>query len=93
MENKDLFNLKLWNKSDSSGYLGEGFIPFAAIPGLKEQIEKGENMSMCFRFGDSDSDGGLQIQVSNAQHPVEFNKYVPKRMPKISFVTEKGGNN
>ncbi|MEG2014388.1 MAG: right-handed parallel beta-helix repeat-containing protein, partial [Clostridia bacterium] len=87
LANKNLIKMKSWLKADNSGYEGEGFIPFNAIPNLKNAVETGSEVSFCVNFFDVDKTG-KQISVSNADAPVENNKYVPGRMPKIKFVTE-----
>lgn len=79
----DKFKLNLWEKKD--GYSGEGSIPIDAVPGLREAIDNGSEVKFVIRIADSES-GNLQIQVSNAPHPVEYNKYVPARMPSVKFV-------
>ena len=53
---------------------------------IKARIEAGEAVSLAIRFADSDADGESLIQISNVDAPVELNKYIPKRMPKIRFV-------
>lgn len=87
MDRKNEIKMNFWVKADNKGYCGEVFIPFSVVPDIKTQIEKGEAISLAIRFADSDADGASLIQISNAGAPVELNKYVPKRMPKIKFVT------
>ena len=84
-----LIKMSCWLKSDNSGYEGEAFIPFDAIEGLEDMVKAGSEFSFCVNFFDVDSIG-KQISVSNADAPVENNKFVPARMPKIKLI---GGNN
>jgi len=81
------FELNLWEKLDGKGYYGEGKIPFAAMPGIQDAIENNDNISFAIRFADKDTAGEPQIQISNAMHPIEFNKYTPSGMPKVKFVS------
>ena len=62
------------------------FIPFTVVPDILAKIENGEAISLAIRFADSDADGASLIQISNVDAPVELNKYIPKRMPKIKFI-------
>ena len=77
------FKLSLWETN--RGYNGEGSIPIDAVPGLREAINNGDEVKFVIRIADSEGEN-LQIQVSNAPHPVEYNKYVPARMPSVKFV-------
>ncbi len=86
LDKKDQIKMSFWVKDDNKGYCGEAFIPFDAVPEVKAKIDGGEAISLAIRFADSDADGASLIQISNADAPVELNKYVPKRMPKIKFV-------
>lgn len=85
MQNADMIQMTCWLKADGSGYEGEVFIPFEAIPGLKEAVTEGKEIAFCVNFYDVD-DLGKQISVSNADAPVENNKFVPGRMPKIILI-------
>ena len=87
LEKKDEIVMNFWVKDDNKGYCGEAFIPFSVVPDIKTRIEAGEAVSLAIRFADSDADGESLIQISNVDAPVELNKYIPKRMPKIRFVT------
>lgn len=84
LSNKDLIIMKCWLKADGIGYEGEVYIPFAAIPRLENAVFDGAEISFCVNFFDVDSIG-KQISISNADAPVENNKFVPGRMPKIKF--------
>ncbi len=86
MEKKDEIVMNFWVKDDNKGYCGEVFIPFSVVPDVKTKIDGGEAISLAIRFADSDADGESLIQISNVDAPVELNKYIPKRMPKIRFV-------
>ena len=86
---RHLIKMSCWLRPDNSGYEGEAFIPFEAIDGLEEIVKAGGEFSFCVNFFDVDSIG-KQISVSNADAPVENNKFVPARMPKIKLI---GGDN
>ena len=86
LEKKDEIVMNFWVKDDNKGYCGEAFIPFSVVPDIKARIEAGEAVCLAIRFADSDADGESLIQISNVDAPVELNKYIPKRMPKIRFV-------
>lgn len=82
-----MIQMSCWLKADGSGYEGEAYIPFEAIDGLSELVNNESEFSFCVNFFDVDS-VGKQISVSNADAPVENNKFVPSRMPKIKLVGE-----
>ncbi|HIZ03249.1 MAG TPA: right-handed parallel beta-helix repeat-containing protein [Candidatus Borkfalkia avistercoris] len=86
MSSKDQIKMSFRVKDDNKGYCGEVFIPFSVVPDIKTKVEAGEAISLAIRFADSDADGASLIQISNVDAPVELNKYIPKRMPKIKFV-------
>lgn len=85
LKNKDGINMSLWEKADGKGYSGEAKISLASIPAIREAIEQDKEIKFTLRVADTDKDK-LQIQISNAPHPVEFNKFVPARMPSVKFV-------
>ena len=86
LDRSDEIIMNFWVKDDNKGYCGEVFIPFSIVPDIKAKIDGGEAISLAIRFADSDADGASLIQISNVDAPVELNKYVPRRMPKIRFV-------
>ena len=86
LDKKEEILMSFWVKEDNKGYCGEVFIPFTVVPDILAKIENGEAISLAIRFADSDADGASLIQISNVDAPVELNKYIPKRMPKIKFI-------
>ena len=76
-------------KDNNDGYVGKVFIPFDVIPAIKNKIFNDEKFAFAINFIDSDM-GKLRVQYSNVSHPVEFNKYTPYKMAKVS---KDGGNN
>ncbi|QNK56674.1 S-layer homology domain-containing protein [Paenibacillus sp. PAMC21692] len=82
--NRNDFKLNLWEKPDGKGYQGEGLIPLKDVPSIQEAIEDGKEIKLTIRFAYLDNNGS-QVQVSNAAHPVEFNKYISSRMPAVKF--------
>lgn len=86
LDNAESIVLSFWVKDDNKGYCGEAFIPFSVVPDIKAKIDGGEAISLAIRFADSDADGASLIQISNVDAPVELNKYIPKRMPKVKFI-------
>lgn len=89
-DKKDQIKLSFW--TDSTGYKGEGYIPFTVIPGVKSQILAGKAIGISVNFGDSD-EGDSEINpmdkfmtFSTVRHPTTENKMTPANMTKFMFL-------
>jgi hypothetical protein len=87
---KDQIKLTFW--TDSTGYKGEGYLPFTVLPGVKSQILAGKPISMSINYGDSDA-GNEEINpldklmtFSTVRHPTTENKMIPANMTKFMFL-------
>lgn len=88
-EKAQLIQMSFVEKDSNDGYVGKTYIPFEVIPTIKNKILNDEDFAFAINFIDSDT-GKLRVQYSNVSHPVEFNKYTPYKMAKVS---RDGGNN
>ncbi|MDR0832158.1 MAG: hypothetical protein LBM99_04615 [Bacillales bacterium] len=80
---KSLIQMSFTEKNNGKGYFGKAFIPFSVIPDIKQSILSGGEFSFVINFSDSDSNS-LRVQYASVPHPVEFNKFVPYKMSKLS---------
>jgi hypothetical protein len=86
---KDQIKLTFW--TDSTGYKGEGYLPFTVLPGVKSQILAGKAIALSINYGDSDA-GNEEINpldklmtFSTVRHPTTENKMIPANMTKFMF--------
>lgn len=63
-------------KETQEGYCGEVFIPFEAVPGMKEAIDNGEGLVMNCVFADGQRSNAQRVQLANVPHIVENNKII-----------------
>ena len=89
MAKKSQFKLNIW--VGGNGYQGEGFIPFTAVPGVKDSILAAKPVAISVSFGDSDV-GNETIDpmttfmtFSTVRHSTTTNKMIPADMTKFIF--------
>ena len=77
-------------KKTEQGYCGEAFIPFAACFDLKDYIDRGEEIAICFCFIDAPRTGTVyRIMVATCNNnSIETNKYNNSKMPRYIFVNK-----
>ena len=72
----------------ADGYSAEIFMPFKYLGGLADTIKAGESIGLSLVVGDGNREAPtrVRLQVSNAGHFVETNKFNSTSMPKFLFV-------
>lgn len=72
----------------AEGYCGELFIPFSACYDLKNSIEAGEEIAVCFNFIDAPRGNSVNriLYASCNGNSIETNKYNNSKMPRYIFV-------
>lgn len=71
----------------TNGYIGEIYIPFDSIPGLKQIVEAEEYLAVAIVFHDlSTVDPQNYLQIGNVPHDVEGNKVKTSKMVHYKFI-------